>query len=134
MRHVLLQAASALALGIVPALGIAPAAADVALGKAAFDRACASCHSVEPGKHGTGPSLAGVLGAKSATAKGFSYSPAMIAADLTWTEATLDAYLATGARSGGGDQLLHGVDMSFRGLAAGDRAALLAYLRSLPSR
>ena len=53
---------------------------------------CASCHSVEPGKHGVGPSLAGVYGTKSGEIAGYAFSEPMKQAGLTWDDATLDSY------------------------------------------
>lgn len=35
-------------------------------------RPCAACHSLEPGRHLTGPSLAGLFGRKAGTIEGFS--------------------------------------------------------------
>ncbi len=58
-------------------------------------RACAACHSLEPGRHLTGPSLAGLWGRKAGAVEGFTrYSPALKAADFVWSEGTLDAWLA----------------------------------------
>ena len=54
---------------------------------------CAACHSVEPGKHGVGPSLMGVYGTKSGEIAGYPFSEAMKQANLTWDDATLDTYL-----------------------------------------
>ena len=69
-------------------------AADADRGRQVFDRNCTACHSVEPGKHMTGPSLAGLWARKSGAAEGFSrYSPALVAADIEWNEATLDRWL-----------------------------------------
>ena len=42
-----------------PTPAIAPLSGDVAAGKLVF-RKCQACHSLEPGKNGLGPSLAGV--------------------------------------------------------------------------
>ncbi|MGH7292912.1 MAG: c-type cytochrome, partial [Myxococcota bacterium] len=54
---------------------------DTANGARVF-AACAACHSLAPGRHRTGPSLAGVLGRKAGTAEGFRrYSPALNGAD-----------------------------------------------------
>ena len=53
-------------------------------------RTCAACHTLEPGVHRTGPSLAGVFGRKAGTAEGFHrYSDALRSADLVWNEDTL---------------------------------------------
>ncbi len=57
--------------------------------------ACASCHSLQPGRHLTGPSLAGLFGRKAGTAEGYRrYSDALKSADLVWDRDTLDAWLA----------------------------------------
>jgi cytochrome c len=57
--------------------------------------ACAACHSLKPGEHLTGPSLANVLGRKAGTAPGYDrYSQALRRADVTWDEKTLDAWIA----------------------------------------
>src|ERR1700716_2048366 len=63
--------------------GHARADGDAAAGKTVFANQCASCHTVEVGKNGFGPSLAGVLGRKAGSLAGFTYSPAMAQARLT---------------------------------------------------
>lgn len=54
---------------------------------------CMSCHAVQPGKNGVGPSLAGVFGRKAGEAPGYAYSAGLKAAGLTWDAATLDKWL-----------------------------------------
>jgi cytochrome c len=87
-------------------------------------RACAACHSLDPGKHRTGPSLAGVFGRKAGTAEGFHrYSPALKASGVVWNEVTLDTWLTDP------QALIPGNRMTFRGLPdAQARADLIAYL------
>jgi len=87
-------------------------------------RVCAACHSLEPGQHKTGPSLAGVLGRKAGAEEGFHrYSPALKGADVVWDEAALDAWIADP------QAFLPGNRMVFRGLPdATMRADLIAYL------
>ena len=58
-------------------------AATVADAKPAAFGQCAACHAVEPGKHGVGPSLAGVYGTKSGAIPGYDFSDAMKNANLT---------------------------------------------------
>src|SRR6266508_2540766 len=71
-----------------------PGAGDPARGALLF-RQCAACHTVEPGLHLTGPSLAAVWGRRSATVGGFGrYSAALKHAGVTWDAATLDRWLA----------------------------------------
>ena len=88
-------------------------------------RTCAACHTLEPGTHRTGPSLAGVFGRKAGTAAGFHrYSDALRSADLVWREDTLDAFLADP------QGFLPGNRMTFAGIEEQQaRAELIAYLK-----
>lgn len=116
-------AADAVATG---AAGIATTAATVAGGKPAAFAQCAACHSVEPGKHGVGPSLAGVYGTKSGDIAGFAFSDAMKSAGLTWDDATLDRYLTAPMK------VVPGTKMAFAGLSdAAARKAVIEYLKTL---
>ena len=103
---------------------VAPAAVsgDVAAGKLVF-RKCQACHSLEPGKNGLGPSLAGIVGKKSGSAPSFNYSPAMKGSNLTWDVATLNTYLSDPQK------LVPGNKMPFPGLKTeNERNAVIAYL------
>jgi cytochrome c len=72
----------------------AGAEGDPQQGAQAF-RQCAACHSVEPGRHLTGPSLAGMVGRPAGTVEGFTrYSDALSTSGLTWDAATLERWLA----------------------------------------
>jgi cytochrome c2 len=87
---------------------------------------CGACHSVTPGDHGIGPSLAGVFGAKSAHAEGFDYSPAMQSANLTWNEATLNRFLENPR------EVVPGTTMAYAGLKnPQQRQAVIDYLKGL---
>jgi cytochrome c len=88
-------------------------------------RTCAACHSLKPSVHLTGPSLADLWGRKAGTVDGFvRTSKALKAADITWDENTLNAWLANP------QAMVPGNYMTFRGIkddkARGD---LLAFLR-----
>ncbi len=65
----------------------------IAQGERVFRTQCAGCHSIEPDDHRAGPSLHGVIGRSAGTVVGFDYSPALRAAELVWTDETLDAFL-----------------------------------------
>jgi len=57
-------------------------------------RVCTACHSIEPGRHFTGPSLAKLFGRKAGTVPDFQrYSDALKRSEVTWTEQTLDQWL-----------------------------------------
>jgi cytochrome c len=105
---------------------IARADGSAAAGQDLFKHKCGSCHSVEAGKNRVGPSLAGVVGRKSASIETYSYSAAMRSSGLTWDPATLDTYL-TNPRA-----KVPGTKMTFVGLPqANDRADIIAYLNTL---
>ena len=60
-------------------------------------RACAVCHSLEPGDHSrAGPSLHGVFGRAIASAEGYAFSPALRALDIVWTPETVAALFEVG--------------------------------------
>jgi cytochrome c len=101
------------------------AAGDPEAGQRVF-RLCAACHTLEPGAHRTGPSLAGVLGRKAGTAAGFHrYSEALRSVDLVWREDTLDAFLADP------QGFLPGNRMTFPGIQEQPaRADLIAFLQT----
>ncbi|HET7200313.1 MAG TPA: cytochrome c family protein [Burkholderiales bacterium] len=114
----------AVLLGSLPALALA--AGDAKRGSRIFGQ-CAACHSVAPGEHLTGPSLARVWNRRAASAEGFArYSEALKHADLVWSEATLDRWLVNPA------ELVPGTSMTFPGIKeANDRRDLIAYLRAV---
>jgi len=109
----------------VPAIA-AETAGDAKRGAKAF-QACVACHSLEPDRHMTGPSLAQLIGRKAGTHKGFlRYSDAMLQSGIVWNERTLDQWLASPA------QLIPENSMSFRGIPdPGARRDLIAYLKAV---
>jgi nitrite reductase (NO-forming) len=95
---------------------------DAVAGRQVFKK-CQACHSLEPGKTILGPSLAGIVGRKSAADANFNYSPAMKQAALTWDAPTLDGYLAEPAK------IIPGNRMPFPGLKTDrDRQDVIAFL------
>ncbi|MBI1964616.1 MAG: cytochrome c family protein [Betaproteobacteria bacterium] len=104
----------------------AETAGDAKRGAKVF-QACVACHSAEPGRHMTGPSLAQLFGRKAGTAKGFlRYSDPMLKSDIVWDERALDQWLASPA------QMIPGNDMAFPGLPdQRARRDLIAYLRAV---
>jgi cytochrome c len=98
--------------------------ADISRGQRVF-RACAACHSLEPGRHMTGPSLANVWDRKAGSLSDFRrYSPALKSSDVVWTDKTLDDWLRDPAH------FIPGNTMTFAGIKeAQPRADLLAFLK-----
>lgn len=106
----------------------APAAAgDAVAGKAAFVR-CSSCHSMTPGRMMMGPSLAGVMGRRAGSLPGYRYSPAMAKANVTWSKASLSAFLAAPGK------LIPGSRMPASVPDKTTRDNIVAYLASLSAR
>ena len=53
-------------------------------------RACAICHSLEPGDHSrAGPSLHGIFDRPIASVEGYAFSPALRDLDIVWTPRTV---------------------------------------------
>lgn len=93
-------------------------------GKAAFEKRCGGCHSVDRVKEG--PSLRGVIGRPAGREGGpFPYSNALKAADFRWDEAKLDQWLTDP------ESLLPGNDMPFRLNDRAERARIIAYLKEM---
>ncbi len=111
--------------GLIASTG-AYAAGEAARGAQAF-RACVACHSLAPGEHRTGPSLAAVYGRRAGSAADFQrYSEALRKADLVWNEKALDAWLRDPAA------FIPGSTMAYRGQPdARARSDLIAYLRAV---
>jgi cytochrome c len=116
--------------GLVAALPVGAAlaqAGDPDRGARLFAQQCAACHSVEPKRHLTGPSLDGVWHRKAGTAPGFvRYSDALQRAEIAWTEHALDRWLRDPAG------LVPGNQMTFAGIPdAAARRDLIAYLKAV---
>jgi len=87
--------------------------------------ACAACHSLQPNKNMTGPSLADLWNRQAGHLPSFSrYSSALKDSAIIWDDETLDAWLANPQR------FIPGNTMTFRGISdAAPRADLLAFLK-----
>lgn len=119
-----------------PARGNAPAIVENTMTLLAFAtpdkgakvfKKCRSCHTVNKGgKNGVGPNLWNVVGKAQASEDGYTYSGALLGLKGDWSYQDLDAFLINPK------SYAKGTKMSFAGLKkAGDRAAVIAYLRSL---
>ena len=82
-----------LALGLAATVAISSGTAMASeKGEKLFKKKCGVCHSIEPGKHKVGPSLAGVMGRKAGDTD-FSKYKAMKGASFTWDAAKMDAWI-----------------------------------------
>lgn len=98
------------------------ASADAAAGEGQW-RNCRSCHSLDAGVNGTGPSLHGVVGRAIDSVEGFNYSGALAVMGETWTVEALFAFLADPRGAAPGTR------MTYAGLRnETDRINLIAYL------
>jgi cytochrome c len=103
---------------------VAFAQGDASPGQRIF-QACAACHSLEPNKNLTGPSLSGVYGRKAGTVESFNrYSDALKSSGIVWDDKTLDAWIADPKA------VVPGNEMTFAGIRnAQQRADLLALIK-----
>lgn len=95
---------------------------DAAAGETVFAQ-CRTCHLVEEGKNGVGPSLYGVIGRPAGSIEGFNYSEANANSGITWTPEVMFEYLEAPR------EYMPGTRMAFPGLKnPQDRADVIAYL------
>ena len=97
---------------------------DASHGRQAF-RACAACHSLEPNRNMTGPSLAGLWGRQAGGLKSFErYSDALKSSGIIWDDRSLDGWLTDP------DGMVPENEMPFNGIKdARIRADLIAFLK-----
>jgi cytochrome c len=92
-------------------------------GQGLFEKRCTGCHALDSDHEG--PRLRGVVGRAAGSVKTFQYSDALKNAKHTWNEATLDKWLTDP------ESVVPDNDMSFRVPKQEERAAIIAYLKSL---
>jgi cytochrome c len=97
---------------------------DPTKGERAFG-VCAACHSLEPDRNMTGPSLADLWKRKAGTLASFPrYSPALKLSNVIWDDRTLNEWLKDP------QHVVPGNTMTFAGIpSAQQRADLLAFLK-----
>jgi cytochrome c len=88
-------------------------------------RVCAACHSLEPNRNMTGPSLSEIWNRKAGSLQSFErYSSALKSSGIIWDDTTLDAWTADP------QHFIPGNTMTFPGIRdAGQRSDLLAFLK-----
>ena len=125
-RSVLVVVLAGAMLGTVAGAAGQTPEGNAARGAAVFGQ-CVACHSLEPGVHLTGPSLARVWGHRAGTVDGFTrYSEPLKRATVVWDAATLDRWLDDP------QAVVPRNLMTFSGLKdARQRADLVAYLKAV---
>ena len=86
---------------------------------------CAACHSLQPDRNMTGPSLANLWNRKAGSLTSFTrYSSALKSANIIWNDVTLDEWIKDP------QHVVPGNEMTFAGIKdAQPRADLLAFLK-----
>jgi len=124
----MLKSSLCAAIGMLAAVSSAANAQDsaeaVKQGAQAY-RVCAACHSLQPGVHLSGPSLADRWGKEAGTISDYGrYTEALKKSGIIWEENSLDAWLADP------QAMIPGTTMTFRGVEQAEtRTNLIAFLR-----
>lgn len=112
-----------------------PASAQMAVPKAKpvsgeklFGQQCGACHATKAGETRVGPSLAGIIGRKAASQRGYRYSPALKKSRLTWTRDNMDKWLTNSGTT------VRGTTMVYLQADAAKRRAIIDYLGTLPAQ
>ena len=122
------------AVALMALSGPALAEGDATKGKAAYAK-CGICHQVGPGaKTLVGPELNGTVGRKAASIADYPYSPGMKKLGeegFTWTEEHIDKWIADPKAMIPDSPMA----LAFQGIPdAGERADIIAYLKTVPAQ
>ena len=96
---------------------------DSASGAVLYQQRCGACHSLDQNR--IGPRQRGLYGATAGAVDDFAYSPALTDLGVTWSDATLDAWLQNPGA------MAPGTRMGYRLPDAQERADIIAYLREV---
>ena len=120
-----MRLASSSLVAFLAAVSLAQAADGDTKRGAQLYRSCVACHSLEPGVHLSGPSLAGLWDRPAGKTTGFArYSKGLKSADFTWTAEILFAWVADP------QVVVPDTYMSFRGIEdEQQRADIVAFLK-----
>ncbi|QEA17548.1 hypothetical protein FRF71_10090 [Novosphingobium ginsenosidimutans] len=105
-----------------PAGASSPPGAPAVDAAKAYKARCGSCHDLDQNR--TGPKHRGVMGRKSGTVPDYPYSPALKAAGIVWSRATLDKWLQ------GPRKLVPGTKMIVTVPDPAMRTAIIGYLET----
>jgi cytochrome c len=105
-----------------PSSGSLPASDAAGSGKVLFEKRCTGCHSLDGDREG--PRLRNVYGAKAGSTPTFKYSSALKSSNITWTDETLNKWLADP------DSLVPDNDMEFHVPKPDERADIIRFLKA----
>ncbi|MCK5445975.1 MAG: c-type cytochrome [Rhodospirillaceae bacterium] len=109
---------------VMAVTGPALAGGDAADGEDYFKKKCKACHSIEAGKNGAGPNLAGIMGRQVASTD-FSRYLGLKDMDFVWDADSMDAFLTDPGEFVGGKSMVVKVKEE------DDRADLITYMETL---
>ena len=118
--------ALALSLAVAATAGTANAGGS---GEKLFKKKCSTCHSMEPGNHKIGPSLAGIVGKKAGTSDFAKYKAFKGGTDIVWDEANLDAWITDQKAFIKDKGISGGTAMSAKIKKEEDREDIIKYLK-----
>jgi cytochrome c len=124
-RPLLLVIASASALASLIVAG-ASRAQPVDSGKELFEKRCGGCHALDQDKEG--PRLRGVYGRRAGSVQSYQYSAVLKESGITWTDETLDRWLADP------EKLVPNSDMAFQVSKPDERSEIIAYLKKISAK
>jgi cytochrome c len=95
-------------------------------GKDLFERRCGGCHALDRDKEG--PRLRGVYGRLAGSVDSFQYSEGLKKSKITWSDETLDKWLADT------EKVVQDNDMTFHVEKPDERRQIIAYLKANPGK
>lgn len=95
----------------------------ISQGQRLWQQRCAECHALDTDE--TGPRHRGVFGRHAGRIKGYDYSRALRQSNVQWDATSLDRWLTDP------EKFIPGQNMDYRVRNKAERAALIAYLKSL---
>ena len=105
---------------LVATAGATPPQGDAGRGEVIYER-CQACHSLQ--RNRSGPRHCGLIGRQAGSLEGYTYSPALKASGLVWSENTLDRFLENPFN------VVPGTRMGYAGVKdPQERADLIAFL------
>ena len=110
---------------IITCIALLPNVASAKTGEELYKKKCKMCHSLDAGKNGIGPSLAGIMGQTAGTQGGYTKYVGLKNSDVVWDDANMDAWLANPKKFIGKK-----TSMMSKVKKAEERAAIIEYMHT----